>query len=37
MAAVCSVKIFYIAASMGEEISWLSLYLGTIGKYHLYK
>ena len=32
MAAVCSVKMFYIAARMGEEESWLSGYCATIGK-----
>jgi len=32
MAAVCSVKMFYIAGRMEEEESWLSVYCGTIGK-----
>jgi len=36
MAEVCSVKMFYIAARIGEEENWLSGYCGYIGKYNLF-
>ena len=32
MSAVCSVKMFYVAARIREEESWLSVYCGTVGK-----